>query len=76
MCIRDRSYTVHTVKELKKRYPTAKLYWIIGSDMLFSFHKWYCYREILEYVTLIAGARYPEDVYKRQVRALSDGDAY
>jgi nicotinate-nucleotide adenylyltransferase len=58
------SYTVHTVKELKKRYPTAKLYWIIGSDMLFSFHKWYCYREILEYVTLIAGARYPEE-YER-----------
>ena len=55
------SYTVHTVKKLRELYPDAALYWIIGSDMLFSFHQWYCYREILEYVTLIAGARCPEE---------------
>lgn len=60
------SYTIHTVKKLKQVFPGADLYWIIGSDMLFSFRKWYCYREILDEVTLIAGARFPEE-YDRMI---------
>lgn len=51
------SYTVHTVKELRKVYPHDDLYWMIGSDMLLSFHQWYRYEEILQEVSLVAGAR-------------------
>lgn len=51
------SYTVYTVKELRKQYPDAELYWIVGSDMLLSFHQWYQYEEILKEISLVAGAR-------------------
>lgn len=58
------SYTVNTVRELRKLYPDYEIYLIIGSDMLFMFHKWYCYQEILENVHLLAGAREPKE-YER-----------
>lgn len=58
------SYTVYTVRVLRKTYPGAKLYLIIGSDMLLSFHKWYKYREIMENCTLCAAPRRREDSLK------------
>lgn len=52
-----KSYTVDTVRELKKVYPEDELFLIMGSDMLLSFHKWYLYEEILSYVTICATTR-------------------
>lgn len=52
-----KSYTVDTVSELKRLYPDDELFLIIGSDMLLSFHRWYCYEEILESVTLCVATR-------------------
>jgi len=52
-----RSYTVDTLKELRKTYPTDDFYLIIGSDMLLSFHKWYCYEEILKNCSLCVMTR-------------------
>lgn len=38
---RGKSYTADTIAALKKKYPRAKLYWIIGSDALLSMpQKW------------------------------------
>ena len=37
----NRSYTVETLRELKKLYPGDELYFIIGSDMLETLNRWY-----------------------------------
>ncbi len=60
----DVSYTVDTLSILKNEYKEDKLYFIIGSDMLFMFHKWYMHDEILDMVTLIVGARKDDEKHK------------
>jgi len=52
-----KSYTIDTLRELKKLYPDYSLYLIIGGDMLMMFDKWYCYKEILELCEVVAAAR-------------------
>lgn len=53
----SRSYTVETLRELKKSYPDDELYFIIGSDMLSYFTKWYCWEEILTLTYICAASR-------------------
>ena len=52
-----KSYTVETLEELKKIYPEEKLYFLLGSDMILSFDKWYRYEDILKLCTLCAATR-------------------
>ena len=52
-----KSYTVDTLRELKKRFPDDELFFIIGSDMLESFQQWYCWEEILSLATICAASR-------------------
>ena len=74
-----KSYTVETVRELKRLYPDDELFLIIGSDMLLSFHKWYCYEEILSNVTLCVATRENEistdelSRYASEILGISDG---
>ncbi len=63
-----KSYTVDTVRALKDIYPDDELFLIIGSDMLLSFHRWYCYKEILENVTLCVATR-EEEISVSQLEA-------
>lgn len=51
------SYTVNTIKHLREIYPGDELFFIMGSDMLLSFEKWYRYEEILSMCTVIAASR-------------------
>lgn len=53
----DKSYTVETLRELKKIYPEDELYFIIGSDMLETFTQWYCWEEILSLAVICAASR-------------------
>lgn len=53
----SRSYTVETLRELKKDYPEDELYFIIGSDMLSTFTQWYCWEEILSLAVICAASR-------------------
>ena len=75
-----KSYTVDTVKELKKLYPDDELFLVIGSDMLLSFHKWYCYEEILENVTLCVATRESEipverlRAYAKETSGFTEGE--
>lgn len=46
------SYTVQTLRELKKKYPLDEFFLIIGTDSFISFEKWYLYEEILSLCTL------------------------
>lgn len=53
----SKSYTVETLRELKKEYPDDELYLIIGSDMLETFTEWFCWEEILTLARIIAASR-------------------
>ena len=53
----SKSYTVETLRELKKIYPDDELYFIIGSDMLSTFTQWYCWEEILSLAFVAAASR-------------------
>lgn len=52
-----KSYSFDTLSELRACYPDDRLFLIIGSDMLLTFHEWYRYRDILNLVTLCAASR-------------------
>jgi len=52
-----KSYTIFTLRHFKKMYPKAKIFLIMGSDMILSFHKWLNYDEILKLATIIAFPR-------------------
>lgn len=52
-----KSYTYDTLCELKEQYPGDELFFIVGSDMLLSFNRWYKADEILDMITLCAADR-------------------
>ncbi|MCH5194126.1 MAG: nicotinate (nicotinamide) nucleotide adenylyltransferase [Oscillospiraceae bacterium] len=68
------SYTVNTIRHLWEIYPGDELFFIMGSDMLMSFEKWYRYEEILSMCTIIAASREDGekdmDILKKQAAAL------
>lgn len=51
------SYTINTVRELKKMYPDGRFYLLIGGDMLYSFREWYKYESLLKETNVCAVAR-------------------
>ncbi len=52
-----RSYTVNTLEQLKAEHPDDELYFLMGSDMLLSFHTWREPERILDYAAVVAAAR-------------------
>ncbi|MCR5540295.1 MAG: nicotinate (nicotinamide) nucleotide adenylyltransferase [Ruminococcus sp.] len=56
-----KSYSVLTLRHLKKLYPEDRLWFIMGSDMLTTFTQWYCFDEILTLAGLICLTRYSGD---------------
>ena len=52
-----KSYTVDTLRELKKLYPDDELFFIFGSDMLETFTQWYRWEEILSLAKICACSR-------------------
>ena len=56
-----RSYTVHTLEMLQARYPGAKLYLCVGSDMLLTFTQWYRWQDILHSAALVVESRQTND---------------
>ncbi len=51
------SYTVDTLRRLRERYPSDKLYLLMGTDMLMCFERWRDFEEILRLATLAVFAR-------------------
>lgn len=51
------SYTVDTLRELRKRYPDVEFSLIVGGDNFASFDRWKCSDEILKMVRLIVYPR-------------------
>lgn len=55
------SYSYYTVTHFAKAYPDAEFFLLIGGDMLRTFTKWHRWQEILQYTSLAAIAREPEE---------------
>ena len=52
-----RSYTIKSLRRLRRRYKGYDIYFMIGSDMLLSFKSWHLWRRILAMCTLVVGVR-------------------
>lgn len=52
-----KSYTIDTIKELRKSYESKDLYLIIGADNFETFSEWKDYKKILEEVNLVVTTR-------------------
>ena len=57
-----KSYTAHTVQELRKKYPEDELCLVVGSDMFLSFEEWYEFRYLLGECTLAVISRKEDDL--------------
>ncbi len=53
----DISYSIDTILEFEKRYPFARLFWIIGGDAFGKLDTWFEVEEIKERVTFIVAKR-------------------
>jgi nicotinate-nucleotide adenylyltransferase len=51
------SYTADTLRELKREYPQAQLFLILGADQLLAFKNWVRWQEVLELATLAVANR-------------------
>jgi len=54
---RGRSYTIDTLRELKRRFARDEIYFIIGSDLLKYLNEWKDLGQILEMVKFVAATR-------------------
>ncbi len=67
------SYTIDTLKELKKQHPHTPICFIMGMDSLISFNSWHQWHEILNYCHLIVSQRPGwRCEFNEQVQALLD----
>lgn len=67
-----KSYTVETLREVKRLYPDAELYLIIGGDSLADFSKWYRPDEIARLATLAVAERAGEAFDEAAAKAASN----
>ena len=51
------SYTADTLRELKREYPGAQLFLVLGADQLLAFRSWVRWQEVLELATLAVANR-------------------
>ena len=48
----DVNYSINTVEHFKKEYPNSKIYYLIGTDHVNSFHKWKDAKKLSELATV------------------------
>lgn len=66
------SYTIETVKELKRRHPNTQFYWIVGDDQVAQFNNWKSIDELLEMIQFIAVNRNQVEISDKRLWQLSD----
>ena len=49
----DVNYSINTVEHFKKEYPNSKIYYLIGTDHVNSFHKWKDAKKLSQLATII-----------------------
>lgn len=68
------TYTIDTLRDIKRINPHIKIYFIIGADSLYQFEKWREYNEILKLSTLLVAQRESDydDMEKYAEKIVSD----
>ncbi len=66
------AYTIHTIKELKKRYPEHDFFFIIGGDMIEYLPKWNGIGELIKLVRFIGLERpgyqlHPKTAFEKEI---------
>ena len=64
------SYTYKTIKWLKRMYPKAIIYLLVGYDRLKDFNKWKEYEYILDNVKLVVGVRNKDQVLPEKLNTI------
>lgn len=59
------SYTIDTLRELKKRHPEHQFFLLMGEDVALGFPKWKESLEILQEIPLVVGARSGFEMQKK-----------
>ena len=54
------SYTIDTLREVRRRYPDAKIYFIIGEDSVAGLPLWKDWDELQRLATFVSYPRTPE----------------
>ena len=57
----DEGYMSDTVAQIRKQYPDAELFLLLGSDQLLTFQKWHAWSKITDEATVAAAARTWDD---------------
>jgi nicotinate-nucleotide adenylyltransferase len=60
------SYSIDTIKALKRKFPHDTFYFIVGSDLVSEFHTWKDYRKIKKIVTVVVAMRDHFPIRKRK----------
>lgn len=55
----DKSYSIDTIRFLKRKFPKEEIYFLIGEDNLENLHKWKDSDKIIELATLLVFKRKP-----------------
>ncbi|MBF7097218.1 nicotinate-nucleotide adenylyltransferase [Alkalibacter mobilis] len=68
------TYTIDTLKELKKSYPDDDIYFIVGADIVFEIDSWKRADEVLKMITLVTTFRpgYDQEKLDRRVEELRE----
>lgn len=64
-----KSYSIYTVRYFRELYPEGRLWFVMGSDMLLCFEKWYCWQELLRLCTPLCLARCSGDAEAARAQA-------
>lgn len=67
-----KSYTIDTVKQLKKMYPDDDFYIVIGGDMLSTLDTWYNWQELISLTSFIAFKREGLNNFEISKKRLTD----
>ncbi len=54
---KDKSYTLNLINRVQKKFPEAKIFFIIGEDNVLNLKTWYKYKELLEKVQIVVLSR-------------------
>lgn len=58
---KGKSFTVHTLHEMCKKYPDDELWLIMGTDMFLTLETWFCYEEIFSLACIAVIPREDDD---------------
>lgn len=70
------TYTIDTLKELKKIYPGDELYFIVGADIVFDIDAWKQADEVMKLVTLVTTFRPGYDQNRLDERVIELKEMY